>query len=271
MIRVGEMSGNLELSLQYLSTQLQREADLKSKVRGAMIYPSVIVFAMIIIGVAMSIFVLPSLTSTFKESGVALPITTRIVIGVSDFMSQHAFLSIAGLIAIFAGAFAAYRTHDGKRWFDIASLHFFVINAIVKKVNLARVARILSSLLKSGVPIVQALEVVSQAVDNIPYRELLVETAVQVKVGRPLAETLGKNPTLFPIIVVQMLEVGEESGTVEEILEQLANHYEEEVDTTLKNLSSIIEPLLLLIIGGIVGVLALALITPIYSISQTIQ
>jgi type IV pilus assembly protein PilC len=271
MIKVGEVTGNLDKSLEYLSIQLQREADLKSKTRGAMIYPSVIVSAMIIIGVLMSIFVLPSLTSTFKDFGAQLPLTTRIVIFISDFMSGHAVVVVLGMIAVVAGLIAAYRTEQGQRIFDAALLHMFVINTIVKKINLARFARILSSLLKSGIPIVQGLEVAGDSMGNVFYKELLHESAISVKVGKPLTEALNKNNSLFPILVVQMLQVGEESGTVEEILGQLALHYEEEVDTTLRNLSSIIEPLLLLVIGGVVGVLALALISPIYSISSSIQ
>jgi type IV pilus assembly protein PilC len=172
--------------------------------------------------------------------------------------------SIISLIAI-------HRTYGGKRAFDIFFLHFYIINKIIKKINLARFARILSSLLKSGIPIVQGLEVASSSMGNIPYKELIAQSSQDVKLGKPLTESLNKDNSLFPILVVQMLQVGEESGTVENILEQLAVHYEEEVDTTLRNLSSIIEPLLLLTIGGVVGILAMALISPIYNISQNIQ
>ena len=271
MIKVGEISGNLEKSLEYLSVQLHREADLKSKTRSAMIYPAVIVGAMVIIGILMSIFVLPKLTSIFKEFDTQLPFTTRVVIGVADFMSGHAIVVLVGLAAIITGLIAGYRTYLGKKYFDIFLLHMFVINTIVKKVNLARFSRILSSLLKSGIPIVQGLEVAGQSMGSIPYRELIAEAATDVKLGKSLTDSLGKNEVLFPVLVVQMLQVGEESGTVEDILGQLALHYEEEVDTTLRNLSSIIEPLLLLTIGGVVGVLALALISPIYNIGQSIK
>lgn len=271
MIKVGEISGNLENSLKNLTIQLQRDADLRSKVKGAMIYPSVIIFAMIIIGVLMSIFVLPSLTSIFKQFSGTLPITTRAVIAISDFMSQHAFLAIGGMIAFMAALVSFYKTTTGHRWFDWLMVHIFIINTINKKISLARFARILSSLLKSGLPIVQGLEVGADSMGNVWYKDVLADAAVSVKLGKPLTEALGKAPNLFPVIVVQMLEVGEESGTMEEILGQLAEHFEEEVDTTLRNLSSIIEPLLLLVIGGVVGVLAMALIAPIYQISQSIQ
>jgi len=271
MVRVGEISGGLDKSLEYLNIQLQREADLKSRVKGAMLYPAVIMFAMVVIGVLMSIFVLPKLTSIFKDFGTQLPITTRIVIAFADFMSAHAVIAIGGMIAIFVGLFSFYKTYIGQKTFDIIILHFYIINTIVKKINLARFARILSSLLKSGIPIVQALEVAGESISSIPYRELIVASANDVKLDKPLTASLGKDKNLFPILVVQMLEVGEESGAIQDILEQLAQHFEEEVDVTLKNLSSIIEPLLLLFIGGIVGVLALALIAPIYNITQTIS
>jgi type IV pilus assembly protein PilC len=271
MIKVGEMAGNLDQSLAYLSTQLHREADLKSKTKGAMIYPSVIVAAMVIVGVLMSIFVLPKLTSIFKDFDTDLPFMTRVVIAVADFMSANAILAIAGMVGAIVGVVSFYHTYLGKKYFHFFLLHMYVINVIVKKINLARFSRILSSLLKSGIPIVQGLEVAGESMGNVLYKELILQAAVDVKLGKTLTESLGKDQTLFPILVVQMLQVGEESGTVEEILEQLAVHYEEEVDTTLRNLSSVIEPLLLLVIGAVVGVLALALISPIYNISQTIK
>lgn len=271
MVKVGDMSGNLEKSLEYLSIQLHREADLKSKVKGAMIYPSVIVGAMVIIGVLMSIFVLPKLTSIFKDFSTTLPLMTRVVISFVDFMSSNAVMTILGMIGIITAAIIAYRTYLGKRMFNVLIVHFYVISGIVKKVNLARFSRVLSSLLKSGIPIVQALEVSSESMSNLLYRELVADAAMKVKLGKNLADSLGQDENLFPPLVVQMLQVGEESGTVADILEQLAGHYEEEVDTVLRNLSSIIEPLLLLIIGGVVGVLAVALISPIYQISQTIN
>jgi type IV pilus assembly protein PilC len=268
MVKVGEISGGLDKSLEYLNVQLHREADLKSKVKGAMIYPSVIIAAMVIIGILLSIFVLPSLTGIFKENGSNLPFTTKIVIAFGDFMSAHAWVVILAVIAMVGSFIAAMKTYQGKRALDVFSLHFMSINTIVKKINLARFSRILSSMLKSGIPIIQALDVAAESITNIPYKELITSAATEVKVGKTLAESLGKNDTLFPPLVIQMMEVGEESGAVQEILEQLALHYEQEVDNTLKDLSSIIEPLLLLFIGGVVGFLAMALIAPIYSMYQ---
>ena len=196
---------------------------------------------------------------------------TKVVIFIADFMSAHAIIMIILIIAAVTGVVMFYKTYQGKKAFDWLSVRMFVIGPIVRKINLARFARILGSLLKSGIPIVEGLDVAGNSLDNLPYRELIIKSGSEVRLGKNLTETLSKDETLFPVLVVQMLQVGEESGTVEDMLGQLAVHYEEEVDTIMKNLSSIIEPLLLLFIGGIVGILAVALISPIYSISQSIK
>lgn len=271
MVKVGEMSGDLEQSLEYLSIQLEREHDLKSKTRGAMMYPAVIVIAMVIIGILLAIFVLPKLTSTFKEFNTELPLTTRIVVGFTDFTSAHPSVILIGLVVFVVSFILGLRTEAGKRGFDWFILHMPIINPIIKKINLARFSRILSSMMKSGISIVEGLQVTAEAMDNVYYKEVLMETSANVKLGKPLTQALSQHDKLFPVIVTQMLEVGEETGNIEAILQQLAESLEAEIDNTMKNLSSIIEPLLLLVIGGVVGFLALALISPIYSIGQNIN
>lgn len=270
MVEVGELSGNLETSLEYLHVQLQREADLKSKTKGAMIYPAVIISAMIIIGVLLAIFVLPSLTATFKDFDVELPIMTKIVIVISDFMSGHAVLVIGGMIGAVVGFLLGIRTTAGKRVLAAVLLNFPMISPIVKKINVARFARILGSLMKSGISVVQGLQVTGDALSNVYYQEVLADTAESVKLGKPLTESLAKHDKLFPFLVTQMISIGEETGNLEQILEQLAAHNEAEIDDTMKNISSIIEPLLLLVIGAVVGFLAMALIMPIYNIGTSI-
>jgi type IV pilus assembly protein PilC len=271
MVKVGEISGNLEKSLEYLSIQLEREADLRSKTKGAMIYPAVIVSAMVIIGIVMAIFVLPKLTATFKEFGGQLPLLTRIVIAGSDFMAAHAVLVILGLVALVGAAMAALRTPPGKRGFAWTVLHMPIIAPIVQKINMARFARIMSSLMSSGIAIIEGLNVTAMAMDNVYYHDVILAAAEKVKLGQPLTEALNVDDRLFPFLITQMLQVGEETGSLEEIMQQLAVHFEGEVDNTMRNFSSIIEPLLLLVIGGVVGFLALALISPIYNLSQTIS
>jgi type II secretory pathway component PulF len=271
MIKVGELSGNLETSLKQLGVQLEREADLRSRVRGAMIYPSVIVGAMVIITIVMSIFVLPKLTSVFKEFKADLPVSTKIVVAFSDFMSGHAVLVVIGFILLVLGASAFFKTSTGKELIYRASLFVPGNGPLTVKINLARFTRVLSSLLKSGIPIVEALVVSGQSIPNTLYKQAIADAAERVKVGKDLTEVLATHERLFPFLVVQMLEVGEETGSLESILEQIATHFEAQIDATLKNMSSIIEPLLLLIIGGAVGALAYALIIPIYNIGSTIS
>lgn len=271
MIEVGELSGNLEKSLEYLRIQLQRESDLKSKTKGAMIYPAVIVSAMVIIGVLLAIFVLPKLTSTFKDFDAELPILTRIVIVISDFAAANSVLVITMLVVAILGIIVGLRTEPGKRLFAYIILRIPMISPIIKKINIARFSRILGSLMKSGISVVQGLQVTSEALENVFYKEALSETAENVKLGKPLTESLSKKTKLFPFIVTQMIAIGEETGSLEQILDQLAEHNEMEIDDTMKNISSIIEPLLLLVIGVVVGFLALALIMPIYNISQSIN
>ncbi len=271
MIEVGELSGNLEKSLEYLRIQLQREADLKSKTKGAMIYPAVIVSAMIVIGIVLAIFVLPKLTATFKEFNTQLPILTRIVIYVSDWMAANSVIVVIGFVAIVVGGVFAMRTPAGKRALAWFLLHMPMISPITKKINIARFSRILGSLMKSGISVVQGLGVTADALSNVYYQEVLQDTAESVKLGQPLTDSLAKHDKLFPFIVTQMLAIGEETGNLEDILEQLAQSHEAEIDETMKNLSSIIEPLLLLVIGVVVGFLALALIMPIYNITQSIS
>jgi type II secretory pathway component PulF len=157
------------------------------------------------------------------------------------------------------------------RLLDIFLLNMPLVKPVVRKINMARFARILGSLMKSGVAVVQGLTVTSDSMDNVFYREAIAECAESVKLGKPLTEALSKHGKLFPFIVTQMLAIGEETGNLENILDQLAEHFEAEVDDTMKNMSSIIEPLLLLVIGVVVGFLALALISPIYNISNNIS
>jgi type IV pilus assembly protein PilC len=268
MFKVGEMSGTLDKSLEHLGVQLQREHELTSKTKGAMIYPAVVVFAIVIVGVLMSIFVLPSLIGIFKDSEIELPIMTRIVIAFVDFMSGHTAIALGLMCLIFGGGYAALRTEKGMRTFDTVLLKTPIFGEISKKINMARFARTMSSMLKSGTPILDSLHIAGDSMGNTQYRDAIHQAAQDIKVGKSLTASLSTKPHLFEYLVTQMIGVGEESGSVETILEELAVHYEAEVDDTMRNMSSIIEPVMILVIGGVVGVLAVALISPIYSITQ---
>jgi type IV pilus assembly protein PilC len=270
MVRSGEVSGNLDLSLNYLSEQLQKDYDLMSKARGAMTYPIVVLGVLVIVGFIMFTFILPKLTSTFKDFNVQLPITTRIVIGVVDIFSHYGILILAGIIFAVFGLLYWRKTPSGKTVIHKVLLYLPIFGPIVKKINITRFVRVFSSLLKSGMPIVEALEVSSHVLGNIYYQRVVNDAAVKVKIGSPLSAGFSKGDNLFPPLVVQMMQVGEESGTTDTILSEVANFYDAEVDNTMRNLSSIMEPVIMVIIGAVVGVLAVSIITPIYQITQNI-
>lgn len=271
MVRAGEESGQLSDALETLSTQMERSSTLRKKIRGAMIYPSIIIAVMVLIGTLMMIYVVPTITATFSSMNVKLPLTTRALIGTSDFMSHHAFLVLVSLVGFIIGAIAFSRTAFGKR-----IIHFFVtripvIGQIVKEVNAARTARTLASLLRSGVNVISAVNITRDVVQNVYYKAILKEAARRVEKGTPLSEVFVERTDLYPVLVGDMIAVGEETGQISHMLEELAQFYETEVDQKTKDLSTIIEPLLMVVIGGVVGFFALAMIAPIYSISDSIN
>ena len=271
MVHVGEVSGNLEQNLGYLAEQMQRDYDLMSKAKGAMIYPVVVMVAMAIVGFLMFTLVLPKLTSTFTDLNVQLPFMTRVVIGMVNVFAHFGILLLVGTIGLVVAFIYWRRTESGKKVIHKAVLYIPIFAPIVIKINTARFVRVFSSLIKSGMPIVEALEVSSNVVGNIYYRKIISDAAGKVKIGSPLTTAFKKEPKLFSNLVIQMMEVGEESGTTDEVLTQVASFYEAELDQTMKNLSSILEPVIMMVIGTLVGFLAVALITPIYSITSAIN
>lgn len=270
MVKVGEVSGNLEGILKTLAYQMEKDYELRSKVKGAFIYPAVIIVAMVLIGVIMMIFVVPKLTSIFEELKIDLPITTQFVILVSNFLANHTIIFIISLIIFGYLALKAVKTRAVKEKLDLIFLNMPIFSNIVIKINTARMARALSSLLTSGVAITQSLEIVSRALTNKYFSTSLIVGARDVKKGKNLSEILVGYEKIYPPLVIQMIAVGEETGTVDEILAKLADFYEEEVYTITKNLATIIEPILMIFIGAAVGFFAVSMLQPMYSIVESI-
>ena len=266
MIRVGELGGSLEEVLVLLADQLEKEHNLISKVRGAMYYPSVIFVVMIGIGIAMMTFVVPQLTAVFSDTQATLPASTKMIIDSSNFMAGHKLLVLFFIIFIVLFLIIFFKTKMGKRAAAFLSLKVPVIKNIVVKVNTARFARIYASLLRSGVPVAESLKIISETLTNRYYQDAFKKVGAEVQKGKPLHEELAAYPKLFPILIVQMVEVGEETGKTVDVLSDLAKFYEEEIDQLTKNLSSIIEPVLMVIIGSAVGFFAISMIMPMYSI-----
>ncbi len=264
MIKIGEESGTLENVLGVLALQMEKEHEIKSRILGALMYPAVILVAMIGIGILMMILVIPKLAQTFDDLKIDLPITTRFVIAVGNFFAQFWYLLPFIFIALAIGATTALKTKTGKFIADTIFLKMPIIGPLIKKTNCAQFVRNLSSLIASGVPIVRSLEITAGSIGNVHYKKALREASKKVEKGAKLAEALNPYGNIFSPLILQMIEIGEETGETSSMLAKLADFFEEEVNNTTKNLSSIIEPILMLIIGAAVGFFAISMIQPIY-------
>lgn len=271
MVGAGEESGKLPESLGIVAEQMGKSYELRRKVRGAMIYPMVIVCVIILIGILMMIFVVPTLTATFKDLHIDLPLSTRFVIGVSDFASGHPFLVLAGFPLILFVLYRAFRTSVGKRIMDRMSIRLPLIGPIVLKVNSASTMRTLSSLISSGVPMLEALRITREVLQNGQYRTVIDRAREAVEKGHTLSSVLKQEERLYPVLVGEMAAVGEETGDLPSMLMKGALFYEKEVDQITKNLSTIIEPVLMVIIGIAVGFFAIAMLSPMYSLTDAIK
>jgi type IV pilus assembly protein PilC len=270
MVRAGEKSGKLEEVLEQITIQMKKIHELVGKVKGAMIYPAIVVLAMISIGTMMMIFVIPKILTIFEEIQATLPLATRLLIKLNNFIQAHGLLSLGGLI-FFVGLFLKIiSTKRGKFYFDLLLLRMPIFSNVVKKVNLAKFSRTFSSLLATDIPIVETFKITSKVLGNIHYRNLVFEAADKIKRGESIAKTLAINPHLFPPVVTQMLAVGEETGTLDSILNDLTEFYETDVKETMDAFATIIEPVLIVLLGIAVAGLAVAIIMPMYSLTQQI-
>ena len=271
MVRAGEESGNLANALTDIGVSLDKSHALTKKVRGAMIYPGIILSAMVIIGVLLFAFVVPTLASTFKELEVELPASTRFLIALGNFFSNHLILTF--LLIFFGGIslVALFRAKFMARYVDFFVLHLPVVGKLAKELNTARTARTISSLLVAGVSIGRALEITEDVVQNIYYKAVLREAKLAIEKGSPFSQAFEAHSNLYPVMMSEMTEVGEETGKLSDMLSQIANFYEEEIENKTKNLSTIIEPVLMIVIGAGVGFFAISMISPLYSILDEIK
>ncbi len=268
MVRAGEEGGDLHGALAVVADQMERMYQIKKKIQSAMIYPSIIVVAIIGIGIVMMIKVVPTLAQTFAEVHAALPTSTQIVIAISNFLVRYTVLAIGGMFLFIGLVYSALRTDTGRRMSQFVSLHIPVIGQLIREINAARTARTLASLLSSGVDVLASLEITSEVVQNHYFQVVIQDAARGVKAGETLSSAFAKRADLYPPFVAEMMAVGEETGASADMLKRLAVFYEDEVDRKTKDMSTIVEPFLMIFIGASVGFFATAMITPIYQLSQ---
>ncbi len=267
VIHSGELSGSLDRSLNYLADQLEKDYDLNSKVKGAMTYPIFILFALILVGSLMFLFILPKLTVILTEQGGQLPFVTRILIWFTGFFGTFWWIFIILGIGLFFSFRYTISTKQGRYYFDRLKIASPIIGDIFEKIYLARFSRNLSTLIVGGIPIIKALETVAELVNNVIYREIILEAADKLAAGKTISEAfLGHKE--IPVIVTQMIQVGEQSATLTNILQKLAVFYEKEVDTRITSLTTLIEPIIILILGLAVGILVAGILLPIYNLAS---
>jgi type IV pilus assembly protein PilC len=273
MVAAGEAAGILDEILGRLAVQQEKSATIRKKVKGAMTYPTILIIITIGSFFGLMLFVIPQIGKILKDLGgedAQLPFLTQIMLGLSDFLINSWFIILPLFGALIYAVLRFIRTPRGKRIFHGILLKVPVIKNIIIKICIARFSRTFASLMGAGVSVVEALHVTSGAIGNVMYEDALKNSIEQIKNGKQLSETL-KNNRLFPDIVSQMLAVGEETGKTDTVLIKVADFYEEEVDVVLESLSSIIEPVMILIMGSMVGLIAASVMGPIASIAQNIK
>lgn len=271
IVRSGESIGNLALLLFKLAAQTERTHALYLKVRGAMIYPATVLIALMISGAIVVTVVIPQIETFFTQANFELPLLTEIILRGGTFFIRFMWLFIVLIVfMVLVGTFYA-GTERGRRRLDIWALSVVLLGETVRKLNVSKFIQLLSLLVEAGVPIHEAVRIAGGSVSNTLYKEFFVELRTGIERGEKIADNLAKAPFLFPETVVAMVSVGENSGQLGKISEKLATHYEQEVEHSLENFTTILEPIVIVIVGVAVGVLALALLGPIFSLSTLVS
>ena len=267
VVRAGEASGRLQEVLNYLADHEERSYDLNKKVKGALTYPIFIISALVAVGAAMMIFVVPQLTSVLEESGQELPVLTKLIIALSDFLRGSWWLGILAMGGLAFSGVYALKTQVGRDYWDKIKLKLPIFGNIFKKIYLARFSENLGTLIKGGIPIIQSLTITADVVGNAVYKEIILKAREEVRRGSTINSVFASSPSVPPM-VAQMIMIGEQTGRLDVLLSKVAVFFQKDVDNIMENLTSLIQPVLILILGGAAGVLVAAILLPIYNLSS---
>ena len=269
VVRSGEATGKLEVVLNQLATNMEGSVKVQSKIKGAMLYPIFIVIAMFGVGIVMMVEVVPQLVSVITQSGKPIPPATALLIWVSNLFVHQWYILIIGGLTLFYGGRAFFKSETGVQFFSKYSLRLPVVGGIMEKSSMARFGRLLGMLLGSSVPLLEALRLINDSFPNKLYQRGIAQVAVQVERGVPMSVPITENP-VFPSMVGQMVSVGEQTGKMDEVMARLASYYENEVESEVNGLSSLIEPVIIVILGIAVAWLVIAILLPIYQVSTSV-
>lgn len=270
VVRAGETSGDLKKSIEYIAENIEKNYVLSSRVKSALIYPAIVMTVFFVIGFLVITFIIPKLTLIIKDLNADVPWYTKVLIVTGDFMAKYWWAVAIAILGFIAGLLYYIKTEDGKREWDQVKLKLPVFGSVFRSVYIARLAQNLAALLSSGIPIIRALTIVGEVVNNDVYKEILIQAAEEVKRGGTISNVFGKT-ALMPPMVTQMVKIGEESGKIDAVLVHIANFYDRENETITKNLSTLIEPLLMVVIGIAVGFMSFSVLMPIYNIAGQIK
>jgi type IV pilus assembly protein PilC len=270
MIRSAEAGGILDKVLDRLAGFLEKEQEVKSKVKSAMMYPAVVFVFAILMLLALVFFVLPKFKMIFESMNLKLPLATRALLGFSGFAMSYWYVFLLAIIGLIVAYKAYSRTERGKYHIDLVKLRLPIMGDLIMKTAISRFARTFGTLIASGVPVLRALEIVAETAGNVVVSQTITQTRASVKEGEKISTPL-MGSKIFPVMVVQMIGVGEETGRLDQMLTKVSDFYDQEVDATLKGLTSLIEPLMIVGLGAIVGFIAVSVISPIYQLVGSIE
>lgn len=267
LIKSGEAAGKLDRILGELADSLEKQEAFKRKVKGALIYPAIVITGMVIVAFIMMVYVVPKLTEMYEEMEADLPLPTQVLIGISNFLASFWYLVVIAAISLIYGFNRWRRTYLGREAFDSFILKIPIIGKLITKIILTQVIRTLSMLINAGVPIIEALNIVADAANNAIFERSIREAAKKVEKGLPLTVALEKYEE-YPTVVIQMISVGEQTGKVGEVLARVAVYFEQEAEVAIKGLTTAIEPLMMIVLGIGVGFIVISIITPIYNLTS---
>lgn len=267
MVKAGEISGKLDESLEYLADQQEKDYELSSKIRGALTYPIFIVSAIVVVGALMFVFVLPQMVGVLKEAGVQLPATTRVLIFLTEAVQSYGVFILLAFVGLIVGLQFYVRSEGGRAIWDALKIKTPVFGKLLKNIYMDRLSRNLSTLVGGGIPIVQALYTVADIVGNGVYKRIIMDAASEVETGKAIASVFAESEEI-PKIVTQMVKVGEETGSLHEIMGKLANFYDKEVAKMLGTLTTLLEPIIMILLGLAVAVMVAGILLPIYNLAS---
>ncbi len=267
VVKSGETSGKLDEVLTYLADEMEKDHDMISQIKGAMIYPAFVLFGLTVVGAIMMIVVVPKLTDILEQTGGDLPMTTQIVMAISGFLVNYWVLCLILLIAAIIGLRFYIATDQGKRYFDMIKLRLPVFGKLFRHIYMVRFTRSMDTLISGGVNITRGLEIVADVIGNEVYRDIIKKSVKEVKEGNPLSSVF-ENSREVPRMIPQMINVGEKTGKLDLVLRKISDFYTREINNTLDNLVTLLEPTIMIVMGVAVGVMVAAIIMPMYNLAS---